>query len=57
MSKSQKIVWSFYLLFIIYFFLKSVGGLTDDSNIFIAYLVFGWIPFLIAHFIWKDKKA
>src|SRR3990167_717861 len=37
MSKPQKIVWTFYLLLIVYFFLKAVGGLIDDSNVFIAY--------------------
>lgn len=57
MNKPQKIVWTFYLLLIVFLFLRTVGGLRDDSNVFIAYLVFGWLPFLLVHFIWRDKKT
>jgi len=57
MSKPQKIVWSFYLFLIVFLFLKAVEGGGNDLNVFIEYLVFGWIPFLIGHFIWKDKKT
>ena len=56
MNKVQKIVWTAYLFLFVILFLRSVGGMTDDENALVAYIVFGWVPFLIAHFIWRDKK-
>lgn len=51
MNKSQKIIWTIYLLIIVFSFLQKNG------DILLRYLVFGWIPFLIAHFIWREKKS
>jgi len=53
-NKPRKIIWTVYLAFWLYiaFFIRSY----DKSDYIFLYLIFGWIPFLIAHFIWRDKK-
>lgn len=55
MNQAQKIIWSMYLGIWIYIFFL-VDEYSRDSYIF-GYLILGWIPFLIAHFIWKDKSS
>lgn len=50
---NKKIIWSIYILGWVYFvFLDSSYSQTD--HIF-SYLLFGWIPFLALHFLWKNK--
>jgi len=53
MNKQQKIVWTVYLFFLTLLFIFSMGG---DEYYFLSFLYFGWIPFLIAHFMWKENK-
>ena len=54
MNKPRKIIWTTYLAFWLYiaFFIRSY----DKGDYIMLYLIFGWIPFLIAHFIWRDKN-
>lgn len=72
MNKTQKIIWSVYLAILILSFLLSfyttsrpisnAYGLPSSVEVKPfkqlpkTYTVLGWIPFLIAHFIWKDKN-
>lgn len=47
LNTSQKIIWTVYLatLFV-----------TLSTADFMGYLVVGWIPFLIAHILWRHNK-
>lgn len=54
MNHAQKIIWSIYLGIWVYIFFF-VDEFSRDSYI-IGYLIFGWIPFSIAHFMWGDKS-
>lgn len=64
MNKTQKIAWTVYLVFLFLVFLNKevffirdirTGSLTNE-RLFGTYVNFGWIPALILHFIWRDKK-
>lgn len=55
MNNPQKIIWSFYLLLIIIGIFAWTSGGYNPANILMTTLVFGWIPFLIAHIIWRDR--
>ena len=57
MNKAQKIIWTIYLFLLLTLFIRAVGGLRDGNEVLHAYFVLGWIPFLIAHFIWREKKS
>lgn len=54
MNKIQKVIWTVYLFFWFYIFFF-IDYYYREDYIF-GYLFFGWIPFLIAHFVWKDKR-
>jgi hypothetical protein len=49
MNKSRKIIITTYLFFL-------VLAILIGKNLFLRYIVFGWIPFFIAYFIWREKK-
>ena len=53
MNKPRKIIWTTYLAFWLYiaFFIRSY----DKGDYIISYLILGWVPFLIAHFIWSEN--
>ena len=53
MNNSRKYIWSVYVIIWIYFFFFD-SSLDQSSHIF-TFLIFGWIPFLILHFLWKNK--
>jgi len=56
MNKAQKIIWTAYLSLIIVGIIRTTcTGYNKDYLLWIT-LLFGWIPFLIAHFIWREKK-
>ncbi len=57
MNKPHKIIWTSYLFVWIFLFVTQKSDFfAYGESILVEYLLFGWIPFLIAHFIWKDKK-
>ena len=51
MNTPRKVIWTVYLIAIPFFFY--FGG--SDWGMF--FLIYGWILFLIAHFIWRDKNS
>lgn len=52
MNKAQKIVWTIYIIILIYLLL-TYDNYSDAAALFV---LFGWIPALVLHIIWKDKK-
>jgi len=55
MNTAQKLVWT---AFIIGFFVLTAIDHYDygDGEFVLGYLFLGWIPALIMHKIWRDKK-
>lgn len=54
MNTPQKIIWTIYVL--IYLYIALFGPEYDKESWFVSYILFGWIPFLILHFMWGNKK-
>jgi hypothetical protein len=55
MENIRKYIWSVYILFWVY--LLFLDSSIDKSDHISIYLFFGWIPFLILHFLWKHKNT
>lgn len=49
---AKKYIWSAYILLWVYFILFDTSY--DQSSHIFTYLVFGWIPFLVLHKLWKS---
>lgn len=47
----KKYIWSAYILLWVYFIFFDTSY--DQSSHIFTYLVFGWIPFLVLHKLWK----
>jgi len=54
MNKAQKIIWSGYIVSLIFLLIGDVGE--NVPNKFLVTLIVGWIPVLILHFIWREKN-
>jgi hypothetical protein len=54
MNKTNKYVWTLYLLIWFYFIFFDTSY-NKESNI-ATYLFLGWIPFLLASWIWKRNN-
>ena len=57
MNTPRKIILTIYLavwLYLLFFAHFTYKG--DRGPTLLAYLILGWIPFLIAYFIWREKK-
>lgn len=70
LNKNQKIIWTIYIVVLLsplllqptsICFSFREGGFGGKVNfcddIFQNVLFFGWIPALILHFLWRDKKG
>jgi hypothetical protein len=55
MENVRKYIWSVYILLWVYFLFFDSS--IDKSDHISIYLFFGWIPFLILHFLWKHKNT
>tara|TARA_B100001964_G_scaffold16196_1_gene16761 strand:- start:1175 stop:1336 length:162 start_codon:yes stop_codon:yes gene_type:complete len=51
MNTPRKVIWTAYLIALTFSFFS--GGM----ELGIIFIILGWIPFLLAHFIWKGKKS
>lgn len=54
MNSARKFIWTLYILLWVYFLFFD-SSYEKDSHISI-FLIIGWIPFLILHFLWKNKS-
>ncbi|SRR6266496_4540828 len=55
MSSAKKYIWSVYIILWVYFIIFDSSY--EQSDHIALYLVFGWIPFVILHFLWRAPKA
>lgn len=54
-NKNRKIIWTSYIIGWIYFIFFDSSYSQDDH--FFYYFIFGWIPFVILHFLWKNDDV
>jgi len=55
MNRAQKIIWSVYLVLLLVLFITAETTYMGGDRL-LQYLAFGWIPFAVATFIWRDRK-
>lgn len=55
MNNVKKYIWSIYILLWVYFIFFDSS--VDQASHIDTYLVLGWIPFVIVHFIWRNKTT
>ncbi len=55
MNNTRRYIWTVYILLWVYFIFFD-SSLDKDSHTS-TYLIIGWIPFLILHFLWKNKNV
>ena len=51
----KKYIWSAYILLWVYFIFFDTSY--DQSSHIFTYLVFGWIPFLALHKLWRPNVS
>jgi hypothetical protein len=55
MNNARKYIWTVYIILWVYFIFFDSSY--DKGDHIVAYLLFGWLPFLILHFVWKNKNV
>lgn len=51
----KQIIWTTYIIIWVYFLFLDTSYGSEDR--FFIFIVLGWIPFLVLHFLWKNGKS
>lgn len=54
MSSAKKYIWSTYAVLWVYFIFFDSSF--EQSDHIVLYLIFGWIPFIILHYLWRQSS-
>jgi len=57
MNKAQKLIWTGYLLLIILGLIRVADTGYNHLQLIRITIAIGWVPFLFAHFIWREKSS